>query len=211
LNKFKSNLKSFLIKTKFINAFYFYRHKRYRFSIFVRALKYYFYNNYLTNFPSYKIRTAYLRSILKIQIGQDTAIHMGCFFAGNNITIGRNTVIARDCYFDGRLGFIEVRNNVSIAPEAYILTMSHSVNSPTFDAVVKTVVIEDYVWIGARVMILPGVIAGEGCVLAAASVITKSVNPYDVVAGSPAKKIGERTKGLTYNLTYFPYFNTDIG
>jgi acetyltransferase-like isoleucine patch superfamily enzyme len=206
----KQILKSFLIKTRLINILYKFRHNRHRLSIFWLAFKYYFYNNFLTNFPSYKIRTGYLRRALKIQVGHETSIHMGCFFTGNNIKIGSNTVIARNCYFDGRSGLIDIKNNVSIAPEAYILTMSHSVHSPTFDAVVKPVTIEDYVWIGAKVMILPGVTAGEGCVLAAASVVTKSVEPYAIVAGSPAKVIGERTKGLNYKLVYFPFFNTDI-
>jgi len=135
---------------------------------------------------------------------------MGCFFTGNNIKIGSNTVIARNCYFDGRAGLIDIKNNVSIAPEVCIITMSHQVNSPDFDTIVKPVLIEDYVWVGTRAMIMPGVIAGQGCVLAAASVVTKSVDPYTVVAGSPAKKIGERTKDLNYSLNYFPFFNTDI-
>lgn len=174
------------------------------------ALKYYFYNNFLTHLPSYKVRTAYLRHVLNIEIGKDTSIHMGCFFTGNHIKIGANTVIARNCYFDGRAGLIQIKNNVSIAPEAYIITMSHLVDSPDFDVIIKPVVIEDYVWIGARVMILPGVIAGKGAVLAAAAVVTKSVEPYTVVAGSPAKKIGERNSDLRYQLKYFPFFNTDI-
>lgn len=181
-----------------------------RVKTFLRAFTYYFYNNFLTHLPVYGMRTTYLRKILKIQIGEKTAVHMGCFFSGNHIRIGNNTVIARDCYFDGRAGLIDIKDNVSIAPEAYILTMSHEVNSPTFDTVVKSVTLEDYVWVGARVMILPGVHAGEGCVLAAASVVTRSVAPYTVVAGSPAKKIGERAKGLDYKLSYFPFFNTDI-
>jgi len=210
LSKSKRILKSVLVATRLINILYFYRHARRRSSVFLLATKFYFYNSFLTNFPSYKLRAGYLRNVLKIQIGKDTSIHMGCFFAGNNIKIGSNTVIARDCFFDGRIGTIDIKNNVSIAPEAYILTMSHSVNSPTFDTIIKPVIIEDYVWIGARVMILPGVTAGKGSVLAAAAVVTKSVDPYAVVAGSPAMKISERTKDLTYNLSYFPFFNTDI-
>ncbi|MGZ3756199.1 MAG: acyltransferase [Mucilaginibacter sp.] len=203
-------IKLVLKKTKLINALYFYRRKRERFYTFKNAFKYYFFNSFLTNFPSYSVRTGYLRKVLKISIGTDTAIHMGCFFAGNNINIGSNTVIARNCYLDGRAGLIDIRNNVSIAPEAYIVSMSHSVHSSSFDTVIKPVLIEDYVWVGARVMILPGVVAGTGCVLAAASVVTKSVEPYAIVAGSPAKKIGERTRDLDYNLSYFPFFNSDI-
>jgi acetyltransferase-like isoleucine patch superfamily enzyme len=193
-----------------MSVFDFYKRKRHRFKIFCEALKYYIYNKYLTNFPSYGIRLGYLRNILHIPIGKDSSVLMGCFFAGNNIVIGSNTVIARNCYFDGRAGLINIGSNVSIAPEAYIITMSHLVNSPDFDCFVKPVFIEDYVWIGARVMILPGVTASEGCVLAAASVVTKNVEPYTVVAGSPAKKIGERSKELKYKLNYFPLLDSDI-
>jgi acetyltransferase-like isoleucine patch superfamily enzyme len=210
LASIKDTLKNIAIKTGIIKLYRLFWYKRDRVRAFWAATKYYFYNSYLTHFPSYTMRTAYLRHVLKIPIGTDTSIHMGCFFTGNNIKIGCNTVIARNCYFDGRAYLIEIKNNVSIAPEAYILTMSHSVNSPTFDTVGGAVIIEDYVWMGARVMILPGVTAGKGSVLGAAAVITKNVEPYTVVAGSPAKKIGDRSEDLQYNLRYFPFFNTDI-
>ena len=55
-----------------------------------------------------------------------------------------------------------------------------------------TVIIEDDVWIGARVIILPGKIIGKGAVIGAGSVVTKDVAPYSVVAGNPARKISNR-------------------
>ena len=48
------------------------------------------------------------------------------------------------------------------------------------------------VWIGSRVTILPGVYVGDGCILAAASVITKDTPPYSIVAGNPAKVVKQR-------------------
>lgn len=177
---------------------------------FAQGFKYYFYNSYLTKFLSYYIRTAYLRNILKIKIGKNTSIHMGCFFAGSKIRIGDNCVIARHCYLDGRIGQIDIHNNVSIAPEAYILSMSHDINSPTFGILIKPVIIEDFVWIASRVMIMPGVCVSKGSVIAAGSVVTKNVDAYSIVAGCPAKRIGERIKELSYTLKYFPFFNSDI-
>jgi acetyltransferase-like isoleucine patch superfamily enzyme len=174
------------------------------------ALKFYFFNSLITNFPSFKVRTRYLKSILKISIGHKTSIHMNCFLAGNNIQIGHNTVIARNCYLDGRVGLIRIMNNVSIAPDVAIMSMTHLVNSPTFEVISKTVQIEDYVWIGTRVLIMPGINIGKGAVVGAGSIVTKNVEPYTIVAGNPAKKIGERSKELFYELNYFPYFNTDI-
>lgn len=56
----------------------------------------------------------------------------------------------------------------------------------------KPVVIEDDVWIGSRVIILPGVTIGKGSVIGASAVVSKSVPPYSVVAGNPAKIVKTR-------------------
>lgn len=56
----------------------------------------------------------------------------------------------------------------------------------------KPVYIGDDVWIGDRVIILPGVHIGNGCIIAAGSVVTKDVAPYTVVGGAPAHFIKER-------------------
>lgn len=183
----------------------------YKFNLFYLALKFYFYNSFLTHCPFYSVRTFYLRKIISIKIGTNTSIHMGCFFAGNNISIGCNTVIARNCYLDGRVGFIEIKNNVSIAPETVIISMTHMADSPTFETISKPVLIEDYVWIGTRAIVLPGITLSKGSVVGAGAIVTKDVEVYSVVAGAPATKIGERNKNLNYTLKYFPYFNTDIG
>lgn len=60
-------------------------------------------------------------------------------------------------------------------------------------------------WLGSGVIVLPGVSIGEGAVCCAGCVVTKDVDPYAVVAGIPAKKIGERPKDLTYT------FNNKFG
>jgi acetyltransferase-like isoleucine patch superfamily enzyme len=176
----------------------------------LRAFSFYAYNSFFTKFPSYTIRTFYLRRIIGISIGKNTSIHMGCFFAGKNIIIGNNTVIARCCHLDGRVGLIKIMNNVSIAPETCIISLTHLTNSPTFETVAKEVIIEDYVWIGTRAMILPGVTMGKGSVLGAGSIATKDLAPYSIQAGIPAKEIGKRNENLNYSLNYFPYFNSDI-
>lgn len=54
------------------------------------------------------------------------------------------------------------------------------------------VIIEDDVWIGDKVTILSNVVIGKGAVVAANSVVTKSVPPYSIVAGNPAKIIKQR-------------------
>ncbi len=85
--------------------------------------------------------------------------------------------------------------------------MTHIADSPTFESVAKEVIIEDYVWIGARAMILPGVKIETGAILGAASTASKNISMYSIFAGAPAKEIGKRSENLTYFLNYFPYFN----
>jgi acetyltransferase-like isoleucine patch superfamily enzyme len=175
-----------------------------------KAFILYIYNGFITKFPSYFIRTLYLRFVLKIKIGKNTSIHMGCYFAGNNVIVGNNSVIARDCYLDGRVGLITIGNNVSISPETAIISMTHLKDSSEFSCIASPVVIEDYCWTGMRSIILPGVVMSKGSIAGAGSVVTKSVLPYHVVAGNPAKIISTRSKDLNYELNYFPFFNTDI-
>ena len=78
-----------------------------------------------------------------------------------------------------------------------ILTANHNYNSDKkipydeFD-ILSPVTIKDYVWFGMNVTLFPGVVIGEGAVVAANSVITKSVEPYSVMGGNPAIKLKTR-------------------
>ena len=64
------------------------------------------------------------------------------------------------------------------------------------------IVIDDYVWIGVGATILRGVHIGEGAVVCAGAVVVHDVLPYTVVGGVPAKKIGERNRGLDYKCVW---------
>ena len=173
---------------------------------FWEGVRFYLYNYWITNFPNYQLRICYLRNVLGIKIGRGTYIHMGCYFEGNNTTIGRNSVIGRNCYLGGSGGKLIIKDNVSITAQTYIICSTHIKDSPTFAGANKDVTIHDRVWIGARSMILPGVVINEGAILGAASVATKDVPKYTVYAGSPAKSIGKRKRNLSYVLNYYPYF-----
>jgi len=70
-----------------------------------------------------------------------------------------------------------------------------------FSARIEPVQIEDYVFIGPRAIILPGVKIGKGAVIAAGAVVTKDVSDFEIVGGVPAKVIGERkNKNPNYKL-----------
>jgi maltose O-acetyltransferase len=96
-------------------------------------------------------------------------------------------------------------SDVSIGPEAAILTLGHDPRSPAFADRGGAVIIGDHVWIGFRAIVLPGITIGEGAVVGAGSVVCRDVPPFAIAAGNPAKVIGERLTHLSYALSYRPF------
>ena len=136
-----------------------------------------------------------------------SGVQMDCrFLNGRKVFLGQNNVINFGCLFDGRHFPIHIGDNVSIGPEATILTLGHDPRSPIFEDKGGPVKIGDRAWIGYRAIILPGVEIGEGAVVGAGAVVTRDVPPYTIVAGNPAVKIGDRPRDLTYSLSYHPPF-----
>ena len=80
--------------------------------------------------------------------------------------------------------------------------MEHNIDSPDFTESDGAVLIDDYVVMGTRATILPGVHIGKGAVIASGAVVTKDVEPYTVVGGVPAQFIKERAKNLHYTLNF---------
>jgi len=154
-------------------------------------------------FPS--IRKWFYRRLLGCEIGPGSNILMGARFdCRRHFRIGRNSVINQNCRLDNR-GGITIGDNVSISSDVIILTADHDLRCPDFSAREKPVVIEDYVFIGTRAMVLPGVTLSVGSAVAAGAVVTKNVPPYTIVAGVPARPIGERPRDLRYHCSYAPY------
>jgi acetyltransferase-like isoleucine patch superfamily enzyme len=157
--------------------------------------------------PSHWIRNGLYRHMFGVRIGRHSSLHFGCrFYNPRGVKIGRNCVIGHCCFLDGREG-LSIGNNVNIAGETAIFTQEHDPQSPTFAAVGGPVRIEDYVFTGSRATILPDVTVGEGAGIAAGAVVTKDVDEYTIVGGVPAKKIGDRTRDLQYQLRYAKLFH----
>lgn len=115
------------------------------------------------------------RQDAKIHIGANSRIHGCCIHAFKSIHIGRNCLIAANCHiFDGNghdASFPNVENRINTYGDA------------------QSIVIEDNVWIGANCIILPGVRIGFGSIIAAGSVVTKSIPSMCIAGGNPAKVI----------------------
>ena len=132
---------------------------------------------------------AYTRHAGKnISIGRYSQIH-------KNTSIGNNSGVGYACRIDNA---VTIGDNVMMGPEVLIYTRNHNTSNPDIPireqgmGEWKPVVIEDDVWIGARVCILPGVTIGKGSVLGACTVVAKDIPPYSVVVGNPGKVIKSR-------------------
>ena len=150
--------------------------------------------------PSQTIRKYLYHHYFQLQIGDNTVIYNSCQIRDpHKIIIGNNSSIGDRCILDGRSG-LTIGNSVNISTGAWIWTLQHDPQDANFAPKGAPVIIEDYAWISSRTTILPGVTIGKGAVVAAGAVVTKSVPPYAIVGGVPARKIGDRSTNLNYQL-----------
>jgi maltose O-acetyltransferase len=164
---------------------------------------------FLLNFIVLRIPIGFVRAALARMVvgGLGSRAHLGwgCSISEpSNVSIGRTSFINPGVYLDGRGGKLVIGENVDVAREVRIWTASHDPHDDYHRVFGADVTIEDYAWIGTRSTVLPGVRIGRGAVVAAGSVVTKDVAPMAIVAGVPAKKIGERRSGLKYTLDWRP-------
>ncbi len=141
--------------------------------------------------PSHHLRRLFQRSS-GVQIGKGSTVHMGVvFYEPKGVQIGEDTIIGEGAVLDGR-DRLQIGNHVAFASEVMVYNSQHDIHDPSFRAITKPVIIEDYVFVGPRAVILPGVTIGKGAVVAAGAIVTKNVEPFTIVGGVPAVKIGNR-------------------
>ena len=150
--------------------------------------------------PSHVFRKL-VYSLYGVKIGSRSYIHMGARFNEPwRVEIGEGSILGDHVFLDGRAP-LKIGNNVDIASEVMVWNAEHDIHSVDFSASSGGVIIEDYVFIGARAIILPGVKIGRGAVVASGAVVTKDVPALSIVGGVPAKEIGvRRVADLTYRL-----------
>ena len=127
-------------------------------------------------------------------IGKNVNIESGAEF-DERVKVGDRSSLGVDSQ---AFGPVTIGRNVMMGPECCILTRNHRHDRSDIPMIdqgyedYRPVVIGDDVWIGRRVIILPGVNIGGGSIIAAGAVVTKDVEPYNIVGGVPAKRIGIR-------------------
>ncbi|HVZ59060.1 MAG TPA: acyltransferase [Patescibacteria group bacterium] len=143
------------------------------------------------NVPSHHIRRFFYRWA-GVSIGSGSTIHTGArFYEPSGISIGEDTIIGEGVVLDGRAP-LRIGSHVAFASEVMVYNAEHDIHHETFRPITAEVVIEDYVFVGPRAIILPGVHIGKGAIVAAGAVVTKDVESLDIVGGVPARKIGRR-------------------
>lgn len=126
--------------------------------------------------------------------GDNVNIEKGALFE-NHVSLGDNSGIGMRAQIEEQ---VSIGKNVMMGPDCMIFTQNHEfkdTDKPMCEqgfSGIRPVIIGDDVWIGARVIILPGVHVGEGSVIGAGSVVTKDIAPYSVVGGNPAKLLRTR-------------------
>lgn len=113
-----------------------------------------------------------------------------------NLTINDNVIIGENAFINARGGVI-IGSGTITGPDIMIFAENHIYNSSetlpfdnNYDF--REVIIGENCWIGGKVFICPGAELGEGCVVAAGSVVTKKYPPLSIIAGNPAKIIKTR-------------------
>lgn len=113
--------------------------------------------------------------------------------AASRITIGKGCFINSGVRFECAPEVtIKIGDRVQIGSRCSFETMNHSLTlleKNQRGGFPRSIVVEDDVWLAARVMVLPGVTIGRGSVVAAGAIVTKDVPPFTLVGGVPAKVI----------------------
>lgn len=146
----------------------------------------------------------YLQKSRFRRIGHNVTFYpLSSYFIYDNIEIGNDVQINHGANFETWIAKLYIGNKVLFGPNVtirggihpyykvgeFIFDIPESEKSSEDD---KDVFIEDDVWIGCNVTILKGVTIGRGAIIAAGAVVTKSIPPYTIAAGVPARKLKNR-------------------
>jgi acetyltransferase-like isoleucine patch superfamily enzyme len=117
---------------------------------------------------------------------------------GERIKIGAYSHIGANCsiWAGDSVGRITLGRHALLGPEVFITASNYQTapGTPVMDQpkLERDVVIGDDVWLGARVMVVAGVEIGDGCIVGASSVVTRSIPAGSIAVGNPARVVGQR-------------------
>lgn len=167
--------------------------KKYACRLLFSMFRYLPQSNKLFGKMSKKLRALAAKGFIR-SCGENVNIERGATIS-SKLSIGDNSGIGVNCTCGGEL---TVGNDVMMGPECVIISRNHEFSNTDIPMRLQgyrqeqPCVIGNDVWIGRRVMIMPGVTIGNGVVIAAGAVVTKDVPDFAVIGGVPAKIIKYR-------------------
>jgi len=143
----------------------------------------------------YALRRWLLKRILD-QCGDEVVVKQHCYIGrGQGLAVGHRSQLGHGA----RIGpSVTIGDDVLMGPDVVIMTTAHQFDDPATPIrlqghlPVRAVTIGNDVWIGTRVVILPGITIGDGAVVGAGSIVTRDVPPLTIVAGNPARVLRRR-------------------
>ena len=140
-----------------------------------------------------KLRAFWAKRICKYT-GKDINIERGALFSPE-LSLGNGSGIGIDCEVYGP---VDIGDYVMMGPEVVIYTTGHKTDRTDMPMQQQgmlprqAVHIGDDVWIGRRVIIMPGVTIGNGCIIGAGAIVTNDIPAYSVAVGVPARVVRNR-------------------
>jgi putative colanic acid biosynthesis acetyltransferase WcaF len=161
---------------------------------FVKQVLWYFIGDWLVQAPWLPL-PAFKVNLLKLfgcNIGRGVNIkpHVKIKFPWR-LSLGDYVWLGEHCWIDN-LAEVTIESHVCISQNAYLCTGNHDWNKPNFDLIIAPIYIEQGCWIGANVVVGPGVRLKEGAVLTLGTVATCSLEPMTIYAGNPCMPIKKR-------------------
>lgn len=108
-----------------------------------------------------------------------------------HLVIGNNCWIGEDCWIDN-LTAVRIGDDACLSQGCYLCTGNHDWTDPNFGLRIAPIEVRDGAWVGAKAVLTPGVVLGEGAIASAGSVITRSVPAFEVHSGNPGSFVKKR-------------------
>jgi maltose O-acetyltransferase len=133
------------------------------------------------------------------RLGERTVLQSGLRITNpESVSIGAHCNFGQGVFITGG-GGVEIGDWVGCGPDVKIWSVNHRFEDPDRPWLLqgwekKPVRIEEDVWLGAGVFVMPGITIGKGAIISACALVNKSIPPYALVAGNPARVVGWRKR-----------------
>jgi acetyltransferase-like isoleucine patch superfamily enzyme len=162
--------------------------------------------NALLRLPGHALRRVVMRHVAGVALGRDVTVERGvALTTKGGISIGDRTIIGGGSVLDGR-GGLTMGRDVNVSPGVRLLTAEHDIAAADFAGVLRGVVVGDRSWLATGAIVLPGTTVGEGAVVGAGAVARGAVEPWSVMAGNPAIRVGDRPRAAQQRLQPYRRF-----